>query len=370
LWRLVLYQHRAVIAGQSGNAATIAIQGIDMAIVERARLSRYLLLLVASFWAGPAGAETAVKFTLDRAIAGPAAPFFVAIDRGYFKAEGLDVTIAPGASVAEPFTRLISGVYEMGVGDINALIKLRDAKPQTPVKAVFIVYDEPPYAIVSRKSRGVTQPKDLEGKKLGAPNAEGAFAYWPIFARANGIDTSKVTIERVSLPVRDPMLASGHIDAVTSYSFSSYVDLKDRGVPVDDIVVLLMADYGVRVYGSSIIVNTKFAADKPEAVTGFLRAYVKALRDTVRDPASAVDSVVKRMTGAKKEVELERLRLAIRDNMLTPAVKSNGVGGIDPARFDRSIEQLALTYKFKDKTMAAGAFDDSFLPPASERQVH
>jgi NitT/TauT family transport system substrate-binding protein len=341
-----------------------------MAIVELARLRRSLILPIALLsWAAPAAAETAIKFTLDRKIEGPAAPFFVAIDRGYFKAEGLDVSIEPGASVAEPITRLASGNYEMGVGDINALIKLRDAKPQTPVKAVFIVYDEPPYAVVARKSRGISQPKDLEGKKLGAPNTEGAFAYWPIFVQANGINAAKVTIEHVGLPVRDPMLAAGQVDAVTSYSFTSYIDLKDRGVPVDDIVVLLMADYGVRVYGNAIMVNTKFADEKPEAVKAFLRAYVKALRETVRDPARAVDAVVKRSEGAKKEVELERLRMALRDNILTPAVKANGYGGVDSARLDQAIEQIGQTYQFKDKPMAAGAFDNSFLPPASGRQV-
>ena len=360
--------HRDRRAG--GNATTIAIKGTDMAIVEFARPSRSLLLPIAlSLWAAPAAAETAIKFTLDRKIEGPAAPFFVAVDRGYFKAEGLDVSIEPGASIAEPITRLASGNYEMGVGDINALIKVRDAKPQTPVKAVFIVYDEPPYAVVARKSRGITQPKDLEGKKLGAPNTEGAFAYWPIFVQANGINAAKVTIERVGLPVRDPMLAAGQLDAVTSYSFSSYIDLKDRGVPVDDIVVLLMANYGVRVYGNAIMVNTKFADEKPEAVKAFLRAYVKALRETVRDPARAVESVVNRSSGAKKDVELERLHMAIRDNILTPAVKANGYGDIDSARFAQAIEQIGSTYQFKDRAKAADAFDGSFLPPASDRRA-
>jgi NitT/TauT family transport system substrate-binding protein len=342
-----------------------------MAIVELARLRRSLCVLLAmALWAAPAAAETAIKFSLDRKIEGPDAPFFVAIDRGYFKAEGLDVTIDPGANVPEPITRIASGGYEMGVGDINALIKLRDANPATAVKAVFILYDKPPFAIVARKSRGVTQPKDLEGKRLGAPGAEGAFAYWPIFVKANSIDGSKVTVERVSLPVRDPMLAAGQIDAVTGFSFSSYIDLKDRGVPVDDIVVLLMADYGVRVYGSAIMVNTKFADEKPEAVEGFLRAYAKALRDMVRDPARAVDSVLKRRTDAKKDVELDRLRMAIRDNILTPAVKANGYGDIDPARFALSIEQIALTHTFKVKDKAAGAFDRSLLPTPAERKAN
>ena len=80
------------------------------------------------------------------------------------------------------------------------------------------------------------------------------------------------------------MLAAGQIDAITGFSFSSYVNLKDRGVPVDDIVVLLMSDYGVNLYGNAVIVGQKFAAAHPEAVKGFLRAFTKGLKDTIGIP--------------------------------------------------------------------------------------
>jgi NitT/TauT family transport system substrate-binding protein len=310
-----------------------------------------------------AGAQnTPVKFALDWKFEGPAAPFTVALDRGYYKAEGLDVTIDSGAGSLEPLNRVASGTYDMGFADINSLIKFRDANPQVPIKAVFMVYNKPPFAVISRKSRGVSAPKDLEGKKLGAPAADGAFAQWPIFVQANGIDGAKVTIENVGFPVREPMLAAGQVDAITGFSFSSYINLKDRGVPADDIVVLLMADHGVNLYGNAIIVNPKFAAEKPEAVKAFLRAFVKGLKDTVKDPASAVDSVVKRNDVAKKEVELERLQMALRDNILTPEVKASGFGGVDAVRLDKSIDQIALTYNFKAKPKGADVFDEQFLP--------
>jgi NitT/TauT family transport system substrate-binding protein len=317
-----------------------------------------------------AGAQnTSVKFALDWKFEGPAAPFTIALDRGYYKAEGLDVTIDSGAGSLEPLNRVASGTYDMGFADINSLIKFRDANPQVPIKAVFMVYNKPPFALISRKSRGVNAPKDLEGKKLGAPTADGAYAQWPIFVQANGIDAAKVTIENVGFPVREPMLAAGQVDAITGFSFSSYINLKDRGVPADDIVVLLMADHGVNLYGNAIIVNPKFAAEKPEAVKAFLRAFMKGLKDTVKDPASAVDSVVKRNDVAKKEVELERLQMALRDNILTPEVKAKGFGGVDPARLDKSIEQIALTYNFKAKPKGADVFDEQFLPPADDRNT-
>jgi len=335
-----------------------------------ARLAGIGILVASALAAGSASAQTPIKFSLDFKFEGPAAPFVVAIDKGYFKAEGLDVTIDTAGGSLEPINRVASGTYDMGFGDINSLIKFRDANPGTPIKAVFMLYNKPAFSIVGRKSRGVSAPKDLEGKKLGAPPPDGAYAQWPIFVKANDIDASKVTIVSVGFPVREPMLASGEVDAITGFSFSSYINLKDRGVPANDITVLLMADYGVNLYGNTIMVNPKFAAEKPEAVKGFIRAFVKGLKDTVANPTTAVESVLKRNDVAKKEVELERLQIALKENILTPEVKQNGFGGVVEERLDKSIDQIALTYQFKNaRPKGSDVFDSSFLPPAAERKA-
>jgi NitT/TauT family transport system substrate-binding protein len=336
-----------------------------MRICAEAALAALVLVALVNL----AAAQTAIKFTLDFKFEGPSALFLVGLDKGYYRAEGLDVTIDPAAGSIEPINRVASGAYDIGFGDINSLIKFRDQNPAIPIKAVFMVYNRPPFAVITRKSRGVTKPKDLEGKRLGAPAGDGAFAQWPIFVKANGIDASKVTIENVGFPVREPILAAGQVDAITGFSFTSYINLKDRGVPLDDIVVLLMADYGVNLYGNAIIVNPKFAAEKPEAVRAFLRALLKSVKATVRDPSDAVESVIKRNDVAKKEVELERLRMALRDNVVTPEVKANGYGAVDVSRLDQSIDQIAMTYTFKVKPKGSDIFDASFLPDTAERKA-
>jgi NitT/TauT family transport system substrate-binding protein len=328
-------------------------------------------LAAAALLGSPAAAQTKIKFSLDWKFEGPAAPFVVAIDKGYFKAEGLEVTIDSAAGSLEPINRVASGTYDMGFADQNSLIKFRDANPTNAIKAVFMVYNKPAFSIVGRKSRGVEKPKDLEGKKLGAPAPDGAYAQWKIFVQANNIDASKVKIENVGFPVREPMLQNGQVDAITGFSFSSFINLKSMGVPVDDIVVMLMADHGVNLYGNTIIANPKFAAENPEAVKGFLRAFLKGIKDTVRDPSTAVDSVIRRNDVAKKPVELERLRMAIAANILTPEVKANGYGGVDNDRLAKAIDQIAITYSFKNpKPKPSEAFDASFLPSAAERKAN
>ena len=85
----------------------------------------------------------------------------------------------------------------------------------------------------------------------------------------------------IGFTVREPILADGQVDAITGFSFSSYFTLKDSGVPLDDIIVMLMGDYGLKLYSNAIIVNAKFAAENPEAVRGFLRAFLKGVSPAV-----------------------------------------------------------------------------------------
>jgi NitT/TauT family transport system substrate-binding protein len=330
-------------------------------------------LVVAALLLGasrPAAAQTTLKFSLGGRLEGPVAPFVLALDKGYYKAEGLDVTVDEAGSPLEPITRVASGGYELGFADINALIRYRDQNPSAPIKAVLMVYDTPAYSVVARRSRGITEPKQLEGKKLGAPAAGPSFAQWPLFARLTAIDPAKVAVESIADPVSAPMLAAGQIDAALGASFRVYIDLKDRGVPVGDIVLMPMASYGLKLYGHAVIVNAKLAAEKPAAVSAFLRAVLRGLKETIRRPTEAVDAVVRRDDGAKREVELERLRMAIRDNIVTAEARANGLGAVDRARLAEAIEQLALAQPFKAKPKADDIFDAAFLPPAAERRVN
>jgi NitT/TauT family transport system substrate-binding protein len=333
------------------------------------RLAYLVAAAFALLAAWPTAAQTVIKFSLGgrlelEALAlGPP-------DKGYFKREGLDVVVDDAASPLEPITRVASGRYDMAFADINALIRYRDQHPSAPIKAVFMVYNKPAYAIVARKSRGIIEPKQIEDKKLGAPPVGPTFAQWPLFAKLNNIDVSKVTIENIGIPVQAPMLAAGQVDAALGSSFRLYVDLKDRGVPVEDIVLMPLANYGLKLYGNAIIVNSKFAAEKPDAVKALLHAFLKGLKETIRRPVEAVDPIVKRDDGTKRDVELERLRMAIKDNIITPEVRADGLGAIEVARLAESIEQTALVYAFKAKPKPEDIFDASFLPPASERRVN
>jgi NitT/TauT family transport system substrate-binding protein len=316
-----------------------------------------------------ASAQTDLKFALDWKFEGPSAPYFVAIDKGYYKAEGLNVTIDSGPGSVAGIARVAAGTYPIGFFDINSLVKFRDQNPDKQVTAVLMIYDKPPFAIGTTAKSAISKPKDLEGKILGAPAADGAFAQWKAFVKENGIDESKVKIENVGFPVREPMLAEGKVDAITGFSFSMYFNLLQKGLKPDDIKMILMADHGLVLYGNAIMVNPDFAKANPKVVAGFVRATIKGVLDTIKDPDSAIKSVMKRNETGDEKIELDRLKMSLRDNFVTPWVKQNGFGGVDMARLEKSIDQIAVTYDFKNRPKAADIFTSEYLPPASERQL-
>ncbi len=323
----------------------------------------------AALAATPVSAQTDVKFALDWKFEGPAAPYFVALDKGYYKAEGLNVTIDSGPGSVAGIARVAAGTYPIGFFDINSLVKFQDQNPDKRVQAVLMVYDKPPFAIATTTKTGIAKPKDLEGKVLGAPAADGAFAQWKAFVKENGIDASKVKIENIGFPVREPMLADGKVHAITGFSFSMHYNLMQKGLKPEDIRILLMADHGLVLYGNAIMVNPDYAKANPKVVSGFVRATIRGVLDTIKDPDAAVKSVMKRNDTGDEKIELDRLKMSLRDNFVTPWVRANGFGGVDMARLAKSIDQIALTYDFKNRPKPEDIFTDQYLPPASERKL-
>ncbi len=265
--------------------------------------------------------------------------------------------------------RVAAGTYPLGFFDINSLVKFRDQNPDKAVTAVMMVYDKPPFAIATTTKTGITKPKDLEGKVLGAPAADGAFAQWKAFVKENGIDDSKVKIDNVGFPVREPMLADGKVDAITGFSFSMHFNLLQKGLKPEDIRTMLMADHGLVLYGNAIMVNPDFAKANPKIVAGFVRATIKGVIDTAKNPEAAIKSVMKRNETGDEKIELERLKMSLRDNFVTPWVQANGLGDVDMSRLEKSIDQIAVTYEFKNRPKAADIFTSQYLPPAAERKL-
>jgi len=223
--------------------------------------------------------------------------------------------------------------------------------------------------VLGRPSLGVIGPQDLEGHILGAPAFDGAFAQWPAFVSANGILEDRVTIKDIGFPVREPMLASGEVDAITGFSFTSYVGLQSNGVPDKDISLMLMSDFGLDLYGNAIIVNPEFAENNAGAVKAFLRAAVRGYKAAIANPAKAVSHVISRNENADEAVELKRLVMAIGHHIVTDEVRSSGLGDVIDKRLEKSILQLSMIHEFSSTPSASDIFDNSYLPAMESRKI-
>ncbi|HKU99427.1 MAG TPA: ABC transporter substrate-binding protein [Vineibacter sp.] len=336
-----------------------------MSITSTTRRAALGALLAAGL-ALPAQAQTAVKFTLDWVFQGPTSPFLVALEKGYYKAEGLDVTMDPGQGSAGAVQRVATGAYQIGFADVNSLIEYNAKNPGKEILCVFMGYDFPPFGVYALKKSGIKGPKDLTGKKLGAPVFDASFRLFPAFAKKNGIGKT----EHVNLTpqLREQSLVQGSVDFISGHYFSSVLDLEARGVKLEDLVVMRYVDFGMDVYGNGIIVSPEMM-NNPKAVTGFLKATIKAWKEVIADPKIGIAAAKKRDPLIDDALETRRLALSLDTNVLTPFVKANGMGDVDPARFARAVVDVAEAFGLPAAPDPAKVFTNKFLPPKADRMV-
>jgi NitT/TauT family transport system substrate-binding protein len=316
-----------------------------------------------------AQAETKIRFTLDWLPGSYHAPFFIALYKGYYKAEGLDVTIDRGKGSGQVVQQLATNVYDIGYPDINVLLEFNAKNPGVAFPEVMIGYEQNPSGLFFLKSSGIKSIKDFEGKTLGPVANDSTYKTLPVFAKLNHLDLSKIKIQYLDPALREALLIKGQVDAITGQYFRSVIDLHGRGVKYEDIGSFMYKDYGLDMYGNGVAVSRTFLKEHPDAVKGFLRATIKGVKDMIHDPEMAVEMVAKAEPLLKKDIELERLKLALSCCIATPNVLKNGYGGVDPARLERTITLISDGFGLPRKLTATELFDGSYLPPEKDRMV-
>jgi NitT/TauT family transport system substrate-binding protein len=334
-----------------------------------ALVATFLVGLVA---ASPTLGQTRIRFALDWRIDGQVAPFFMAQAKGYFKDEGLDVQLDAGAGSALAVTRTASPAYDMGYGDMSALIEFlanNGSIPEARVQAVYIVLDATPAAAYALKKSNITKPADFIGKTFGAPVFDSGRKMFPVFARANGFDPKSVKWQSMDPPLREPMLARGQIDVATGFMPSGMISLNTLGVKDDEVQVFYFKDFGVRAYGNAILANPRLLNDNPKAIAGFLRAFNRALKETIADYPAAVKFIKAREPLVDEAVELRRLRGLYSNFVTTDNVRSGALGQINKLRLEAQVEEIVAAFGLKTSPNPDQIFNSSFLPDRADRRL-
>jgi NitT/TauT family transport system substrate-binding protein len=317
----------------------------------------------------PATAQglTKVGVVLNFAADGGAAGFYHALERGYFRELGLDVSIEPSKGSADAITRAASQSSDIGIGDISTLVEFASRRPEIAPKAVFILHNRSPQAVIALKSSGIAKLADLQGRILGQGPADAASRMFPAVANIAGLDLSRIEIRQFSPQLRDTMLLTKQVDAVTGFDSTVLFNLKGNGVAVDDATVIYYADNGLDVYGNAVLANPAFLQAKPDAVKAFVRAAARGWRDAIADPKAAMESLGKHNNLAKLDIEGERLAWLGSHQIVTPTTRKGGIGAYDRDRLAQNIAQVGKAFGLTRIPEVAEIYDDRFLPPREER---
>ncbi|MDP1584307.1 MAG: ABC transporter substrate-binding protein [Bradyrhizobium sp.] len=328
-------------------------------------------LLGMLLFAGTAAAqETTIKFTLGWKTQGSDAAFFYARDNGFFKAEGLNVVIDQGEGSGATVTRVMSGAYDAGFGDMNAIIQNASTRPAEAPVMVYMIWNQPPFAIVSKKSGGIKTIKDFETHTLGGAQGTPTTRLLPVFARKNGLDNAKIKISNMAPNLQEPMLIKGDIDGALVFNITSYFNLVlNRQDPDKDFNWFSFGDYGLDLYSNGMMVSKKLLASNPKAVAGLVRAVNKAVIAVAKDQNAGMKATVAFDNMINAEVEKRRLQFSYEKLIVSPEMKEIGVGDVKDDRMARAIGIVVEGYQLARAPAPAEVFSREFLPPRAEREL-
>ena len=320
--------------------------------------------------AAPAAAETTdIRFTLGWKTQGSDAPFLLALHKGYFAEEGLDVSIDQGEGSAATVTRIMGGAYDAGFGDINAIIQNAAERPGEAPVMVYQLWNRPPFAIVTPKSSGIETPADFEGRTLGGAQGTPTTRLFPVFAEINDVDLDAVAQENMAPNLQEPMMIRGDIDGAFVFTSTSWFNLiANRQDPEKDYTWFNFEDFGMDLYSNGLMVSRDLLAEDPEAVEGLVRAVNRATMEIAGDQEEAVEAILAFDNLVDPELERARLEFAMRNLMNAPEVAEIGMGDLVDERLARSIDIVAQGYELERRPEPSEIFDRSFLPPIEERR--
>jgi NitT/TauT family transport system substrate-binding protein len=329
-------------------------------------------LILASCLVAPLAASAAepvkIKFTLDWKLQGLHAWFYWAKAKGYFTAENLDVTLDQGEGSAAAVTRVMSGAYDAGFGDINAIIQNAATKPGEAPVMVYMIYNKAPFALLAKADGPIKNLKSLEGSKLGTPAGGASFKLLPLLAKQNGVDYGKINITQVSPALQEQMLLQGQVDSVAVFSATSYLNLVSLKLDPDkDFRWMFYSDLGLDLYSNGVLVSPKLLKAQPEAVKGLLRAVNRSIKETVENPDAAIDVLAAEEPLIKKDIEKRRLLYVYKELMNTAETREVGIGDVSETRLKSAIATIAASFELPKVPTADEVFDRSFLPAKADR---
>jgi len=303
-------------------------------------MRRALWLAFAAVFAGAGSASAQEKFTfaLNWFAVGDHAAYWVALDKGYYKAKGLDVTLENSKGSGDSIAKVDTGRADAGLAD--AAVVIASKARGTTIKTVGMVFDKTPLNIFSLKSKPLAKPKDLEGATLGSPPGDAQRQMFPAFAKVTGIDASKVSWVNIEPAAKIAAVAEKRMDGVSDYTTG--LPLYEKAAGKGNVVMMPWANFGFDLYSMSIMASEKTMKERPQVLKAFLEASYMGWRDVMADPKAAMVIFKKRVPEIDVDAISANMLMGL-DLMKTEQYAKSGIGSIDDKRMCASVD-LVNTY--------------------------
>lgn len=316
--------------------------------------------LPATLIALPAAAqERDIKFTLDFIALGRHAPWYVAVAKGYFKQEGLNVTVMPSKGTADAIKAVETGIADLGFIDVPSLVASGSAG--AAIKMVAVNYQKPPYCVFSlNPGANVSSPKDMVGLEFGSSTASFVPKIHQAFMKMHGLDPSTLRVVNIDGSARVPMLAARKVQSIDLFVMSE-PGIR-RAVKDAEPKCLLLGDHGLDIYANGIGVKEEFLQKNPQVVRGFVRAALRGWKDALANPEEAAKLQGATLKALDQPVIVEELRI-VRRLAVTPETEKNGLGWMNKEKMARTVDFINTNVEVAGKKLTVDdIYRDGYLP--------
>jgi NitT/TauT family transport system substrate-binding protein len=302
-----------------------------------------VLALVACF-PGASQAADKLVYSNDWFPSGDKGIQFYAKHKGFFDAEGLDVSFITAKGSSDSITRIASGSADVGSASIVALLQAK-AQVDVPVKTAVAFYNVPPDAILTYEGSKIKSLKDVEGAKLATATFASSNVFWPLIIKELKLDEAKIGMLKVDPQTLTPMLASGQVDGILSWMTSAQVNEQALGERGKKLKILAWSEVGFEGYSYSAVVSDKLLKERPELARKFVRAMRAAGAAAIKDPKGVAQSIKALYPDADEALAEKQFVDAVRlvDNDIT---KKEGFGTVDPDRLRKTWSWVARAQNY------------------------
>ncbi|MCW5658153.1 MAG: ABC transporter substrate-binding protein [Burkholderiaceae bacterium] len=303
----------------------------------------------------PAAAQDKMQLQLNWFHLADHSPIYLAMKKGYYKQENIDLTVLRGSGSADSAKKIDLGQADVGISDAPTV--LTAISKGANLKMVAVVYDKAGNNVFFRKSANIKSPKDLVGKKIAVPPADSHRVLWPAFAALHGIDPGAVTLVNVKPEGKQAIVAGNEVDA--SFDLYTSYAIWEKVLGKGDVGHLLWADFGLPIYGHTYFVNNETIKKNPKLIERFLRATHKGWRDAKADPKASIDAMVEQVPGLDGPTLLATMP-QILDLCVTERSAKHGLGWIEPELMQKTIDITFANAKPEKPVAVNDVFTNQF----------